>query len=101
MAILANILFFALVIICVVLAYITIFTTTDGEKFNVERKQHINYIVITDDYDRGFSDKDEALDFAALNAGTVIDVESNETIADFTTIDFNPFTKGELTNDTK
>ena len=93
MAILANILFFALVVVCVVLAYITIFTTTDGEKFNVERKQYINYIVITDDYDRGFSDKDEALEFAALNAGTVIDVESNEEIADFTTIDFNPFTK--------
>ena len=101
MVILANILFFALVVVCLVLAYITIFTTTGGEKFNVERKQCINYIVITDDYDRGFSDEDEALEFAALNAGTVIDVESNETIADFTTIDFNPFTKGELTNDTK
>ena len=93
MAILANILFFALVIICVVLAYITIFTTTGGEKFNVERRQNIDYIVTTEDYDRGFSDKDEALDFAALHAGMVIDVESNETIADFTTIDFNPFTK--------
>ena len=93
MAILANILFFVLVVICVVLTYITIFTTTGGEKFNVERRQNINYIVTTEDYDRGFSDKSEALDFAALHAGMVIDVESNETIADFTTIDFNPFTK--------
>ena len=101
MAILANILFFALVVVCLVLAYITIFTATDGEKFNVERRQNINYIVATEDYDRGFSDKYEALDFAALHAGMVIDVESNEAIADFTTIDFNPFTKGELTNDTK
>ena len=101
MVMLANILFFALVVVCIVLAYITIFTTTNGEKFNVEHRQNINYLVITDDYDRGFSDKDEALEFAALNAGTVIDVDSNETIADFTTIDFNSFTKGELTNDTK
>lgn len=93
MAILANILFFALVVVCLVLGYITLFTTTGGEKFNVERKQHIDYLVITDDYDRGFSDKDEALEFAALHAGVVIDVESNEEIADFTTIDFNPFTK--------
>ena len=93
MAILANILFFALVVICIVLAYITIFTTTGGEKFNVERWQNINFIVATEDYDRGFSDKAEALDFAALHAGLVIDVDSNETIADFTTIDFNPFTK--------
>ena len=93
MAILADILFLVLVVICIVLAYITIFTTTGGEKFNVERKQNINYIVTTEDYDRGFSDKSEALDFAALNAGLVIDVDSNETIADFTTIDFNPFIK--------
>ncbi len=93
MAILANILFFALVVICIVLAYITIFTTTGGEKFNVERRQNINYLVTTEDYDRGFSDKMEALEFAALHAGLVIDVDSNETIANFTTIDFNPFTK--------
>lgn len=90
MIILLNVVLLLFVIVLLVLAYILIYMFAgEDEKFNVEQRQKINYLVTTEDYDRGFSDKNEALDFAALHAGIVIDVDNNETIADFTTIDYN------------
>lgn len=92
MIILLNMVLLLLVIASLASAYILIYVLAgDFEKFNVELRD--TYIVMTDDYDRGFTDKLEALDFAALHSGIVISVKTGDTVADFTTIDYNPFIK--------